>query len=122
MREILSIVIEYIISYALVFFLYYLLFIRKKTKYNKKRVPVELYYLVNLYKLREKDINYKRFIYLTGIVNSFIIVTTYIVLFRLVDGWFWRFICGIVIIVLLIIICYGIIGRYYQKKQNIERR
>ena len=122
MREVFRIIIEYIISFALVFLLYYLLFIRKKTKYNKNKVPVEYYYLVILYKLKEKEIDYKRFMYISGLINTFIIVTTYIVVFKLLDSWFWMFICGIVIIVLLIIICYGILGRYYMKKQNIERR
>ena len=122
MREVFRIIIEYIISFALVFLLYYLLFIRKKTKYNKNKVPVVYYYLVSLYKLKEKEIDYKRFMYISGLINTFIIVTTYIVVFKLLDSWFWMFICGIVIIVLLIIICYGILGRYYMKKQNIERR
>lgn len=122
MREVFSIIIEYIISFALVFLFYYLLFIRKKTKYNKNKVPVEYYYLVSLYKLKEKEIDYKRFMYISGLINTFIIVTTYIVVFKLLDSWFWMLICGIVIIVLLIIICYGILGRYYMKKQNIERR
>ena len=122
MKEILNIMLEYIISYALVFLLYYLLFIRKKTKYNKNKVPVEYYYLVSLYRLKEKEIDYKRFMYISGLINTFIIVTTYIVVFKLLDSWFWMLICGIVIIVLLIIICYGILGRYYMKKQNIERR
>lgn len=122
MKEILNIMLEYIISYALVFLLYYLLFIRKKTKYNKNKVPVEYYYVVSLYGLKEKDINYKRFMYMTLFVNTFIIVTTYIIVFKLLDNWIWMLICGIVIIILLIVICYGIIGRYYQKKQKIERR
>ncbi len=122
MKEILNIMLEYIISYALVFLLYYLLFIRKKTKYNKNKVPVEYYYVISLYGLKEKDIDYKKFMYMTLFVNTFIIVTTYIIVFKLLDNWIWMLICGIVIIILLIVICYGIIGRYYQKKQKIERR
>ncbi len=65
MKEILNIMLEYIISYALVFLLYYLLFIRKKTKYNKNKVPVEYYYVISLYGLKEKDIDYKKFMYMT---------------------------------------------------------
>lgn len=122
MKEILNIMLEYIISYALVFLLYYLLFIRKKTKYNKNKVPVEYYYVISLYGLKEKDIDYKKFMYMTLFVNTFIIVTTYIIVFKLLDNWILMLICGIVIIILLIVICYGIIGRYYQKKQKIERR
>ena len=122
MKEILNIMLEYIISYALVFLLYYLLFVRKKTKYNKNKVPVVYFYVICLYGLKEKDIDYKKFMYMTLFVNTFIIVTTYIIVFKLLDNWIWMVICGIVIIILLIVICYGIIGRYYQKKQKIERR
>ena len=122
MMQILKILLEYIICYALVFLLYYLIFIRKKTKYNKNKVPVEYYYLVSLYGLRQKDIDYKKFMYISGLVNTFIIVTTYIVVSKLLNKWFIQLLCGIVIIILLIIICYGILGRYYQKKQNIEKR
>ena len=64
MMQILKILLEYIICYALVFLLYYLIFIRKKTKYNKNKVPVEYYYILRLYKLSNKDINYKRFMYI----------------------------------------------------------
>ena len=85
MKEILNIMLEYIISYALVFLLYYLLFIRKKTKYNKNKVPVEYYYVISLYGLKEKDIDYKKFMYMTLFVNTFIIVTTYIIVFKLLD-------------------------------------
>ena len=58
MMQILKILLEYIICYALVFLLYYLIFIRKKTKYNKNKVPVEYYYILSLYKLSNKDVNY----------------------------------------------------------------
>ena len=121
MKEILNILLEFIISYTLVFFLYYLFFVRKKTTYNKNKVPVEYYYLVNLYHLNTKNINYKKFIYATAFINSFIISIIYIIIIKLLDKWIWQLICGIVIIILLIIICYGILGRYYQKrgKKNV---
>ena len=113
--------LAYIIAYILVFVLYFFIFVRKKTKYNKNKVPVEFYYLVSLYKLDEKKINYKNFIYSTAFINTFIIVTTYIIVSRLLDKWIWQFLVGIIIIMLLIIICYGILGRYYQKrgKKNV---
>ena len=116
MKEVLSILIDFIVSYVLVFFFYYLLFVRKKTTYNKKKVPVEYYYLVRVYALNEKDINYKKFIYTSAFINTFIIVVTYLVVFHLLSKWLWQLICGIVIIVLLIIIFYGLLGRYYQKR------
>lgn len=122
MMQIIKILLEYIICYALVFLLYYLIFIRKKTRYNKNKVPVEYYYLLSLYGLNQKEVNYKKFMYLSGIVNTFIIVTTYMLVSKLLSKWLLQILCGVVIMALLIIICYGIIGRYYQNKQNKEKR
>ncbi len=116
MKEVLNILLEFIIAYVLVFILYWLLFVRKKTKYNKNRVPVEFYYLVSLYGLDQKKINYKKFIYISALINTFIIVSTYMIISKLLNNWILQLLIGIVIIVLLIIICYGILGRIYQKK------
>lgn len=116
MKELLNILLEFVIAYVLVFILYYLLFVRKKTRYNKNRVPVEFYYLVSLYRLDQKKINYKKFIYISALINTFIIAFTYIVVFKLLNKWIWQLLVSIVIIVLLIIICYGLLGRFYQRK------
>ncbi len=116
MKEALNILLEFIIAYIVVFILYWLLFIRKKTTYDKNKVPVEFYYLISLYRLDQKKINYKKFIYTSAFINSFIIVFTYIIISKLLNKWIWQLLIGIVLIVLLIIICYGILGRIYQKK------
>lgn len=116
MNDVLKVLLEALIAYVLVFILYFFLFVFKKTKYNKTRVPVEFYYLVSLYKLDQKKINYKKFIYDTALINSFIIVFTYMIISKLLHKWIWQLLIGIVIIILLIIICYGLLGKYYQKK------
>lgn len=116
MKEVLYILLEYVIAYVLVFVLYFFIFVRKKTKYDKNKVPVEFYYLVSLYGLEQKKISYKNFIYATAFINTFIIVTTYIVISKLLNNWIWQLLVGIVIIVLMIVIFYGLLGRYYQKR------
>lgn len=116
MKSMLDILLEFFLAYLFVFILYYLVFVMKKTKYNKNRVPVEFYYLVRVYGLDQKKINYKNFIYITAFINSFIIVFTYMIISKLLSKWLWQLLLGIVIIALLIIICYGVLGRYYQKK------
>ena len=103
MKDILKILLEFLIVYIGVFILYWLIFVRKKTKYNPNKVPVEFYYLVSLYRLDQSKINYKKFIYATAFVNTFIIDTTYI-------------------IILLIIILYGLLGRYYQKHGMVSTK
>lgn len=115
MKEVLNILLEFIIVYIGVFILYWLIFVRKKTKYNPNKVPVEFYYLVSLYRLDQSKINYKKFIYATSFINTFIIDATYMVVSKLLNKWGWQLLVGIFVIILLIIICYGILGRYYQK-------
>lgn len=116
MKEVLNILLEYVIAYILVFVLYFFIFVRKKTMYDKNKVPVEFYYLVSLYGLEQKKINYKKFIYETAFINTFIIVTTYIIISKLLDKWVWQLLIGIVLIILMIIICYGLLGRFYRKR------
>ena len=111
-----KVLLEFIICYIVVFILYYLLFIWKKTRYNKNRVPVEYAYLTSLYKIERKDINYKKFLYQSAFINTFIISFTYIIITNLLDKLIWQIISGVVIIVLLIIICYGLLARYYKKR------
>ena len=115
MKEVLNILLEFIIVYIGVFILYWLIFVRKKTKYNPNKVPVEFYYLVSLYRLDQSKINYKKFIYATAFINTFIIDATYMVVSKLLNKWGWQLLVGIFVIILLIIICYRILGRYYQK-------
>lgn len=115
MKVVLNILLEFLIVYIGVFILYWLIFVRKKTKYDPNKVPVEFYYLVSLYRLDQSKINYKKFIYTTAFINTFIIDITYMLISKLLDKWMWQLLIGIFIIILLIIILYGLLGRYYQK-------
>jgi len=110
--------IEYLIVFIIVFFINYFLFIRNKQKYNKNRIPQELYYLKGLYNINIKKVNYKSFVWIYSLINTFIISTTYIIVVTLVNGILWQVIIGIILLVLLIIICYGLLGRYYIWKEG----
>lgn len=109
---------EYLIIFFLIFVLNYFLFVRKKQKYNKNKVPQELYYLKGLYHLNIKKINYKKFVWAYSLINTFIISTTYIIVVRLVKGFILQVVIGIVLLLLLIVICYGLLGRYYIWKEG----
>lgn len=110
--------LEYLLVFIIIFILNYFLFIWKKQKYNKNKIPQELYYLKGLYNINIKKINYKKFVWAYSLINTFIISTTYIVVVRLVNGFIWQIIIGIVLLILLIIICYGLLGRYYMQKEG----
>ena len=117
---VIGIILEYLIVFIIIFIINYFLYIRKKKRLNKNKVPVELYYLVSMYKLDIKKIKYKKFLWIYSFINTFIVSTIYIIVVYLVEGFLWQLLIGTVLLILLIIICYGLLGRYYQKKEGID--
>lgn len=115
-----GVVLEYLIVFIIIFIINYFLYIRKKKRLNKNKVPVELYYLVSMYKLDIKKIKYKKFLWTYSFINTFIVSTIYIIVVYLVKGFVFQLIVGVILLILLIIICYGLLGRYYQKKEGIR--
>ncbi len=117
---ILGVILEYLIVFTIIFIVNYFLYVRKKKRLNKNKMPVELFYLISMYKLDIKKINYKKFLWIYSFVNTFIVSTIYIIVVYLVEGFIWQLLIGMVLLILLIIICYGLLGRYYQKKEGID--
>lgn len=117
---VIGIILEYLIVFIIIFIINYFLYIRKKKRLNKNKVPVELYYLVSMYKLDINKIKYKKFLWIYSFINTFIVSTIYIIVVYLVEGFLWQLLIGTVLLILLIIICYGLLGRYYQKKEGID--
>jgi len=105
-----KILIEYIIVFISVLIVMKII--------NKKTITYELLYLKKKYKIDVKNINEKKLLNTISIVNSFIITTIYIILFYLVKNWILGIIIGVILITLLIIICYGLLGRYYSKERR----
>ena len=114
----LNILFEYMIVFVSVWIIHYFMFVKNKKKYDKKKIPTELLYLQKIYHINPKSINYQKFIYAYSFINTFIISTIYIILMYLLNNWVLRVILGIVLLILMIIICYGILGRYYLKKEG----
>lgn len=113
-----NIFLEYLVVFGIVWLINYFLFVRGNTKYNKKNVPTELLYLKKIYQINIKKINYKNFVYIYTFINSFIMSFIYIVLMYLLDNWILRVVIGVVLLLLMIIICYGLLGRYYLWKEG----
>ena len=118
MNLVTQIIIEILVVFVLVFLLNYFLFVRKNKKLKKDEMPLELVYLSGIYGIDPKKINFRRFQYAYSLINAFIITTTYMLVIYLVKAMIFKIIIGVVILILLIIICYGFLGRYYLWKQE----
>ena len=113
MSTLTKILMETCIVFVLVFLFNYFLFVRKNKKLNKDEMPLELIYLSGIYGIDPKKINFRRFQYAYSLINAFIITTTYMLVIYLIKTMIMKVIIGIILLVLLIIICYGLLGRYY---------
>ena len=113
-----GIFLEYIIVFTLVSIFYYITIRLHYKKYDKNKLPVELIYLKKIYQISVNKENYKSYINILPLVNSFIITTIYITLMYLLNSWILRILIGVVLLILLLIICYGLLGRYYLKKEG----
>ena len=118
----LGVLFEYILVLVILLVINYIFFIRKKQKLDKKRVPIELNYLIRIYGLNVKKINYKKFVWIYNIINAFILSSVYIIVIYLVDGFALQLVFAMILLLLLTIICYGLLGRYYQKKGEKDVR
>ena len=114
----LKIILEYLLVFIAVFIVNYLLFVKKNKRLNKNKVPLELLYLVRVYDLDIKKIKYKKFVWIYSLINTFIISTVYIIMTYLLDKLIMQITIGVILLVLFIIICYGLLGRYYIKKEG----
>lgn len=113
-----QIIIEAAVVFVAIFLFNYIFFVRKNKKLKKDEMPLELIYLSNIYGIDPKKIKYRRFQYTYSLVNSFIITSTYLAVIYLIKTMIMKVIIGIVLLVLLIIICYGLLGRYYLYKEE----
>lgn len=110
--------VEALIVFLIIFLFNYIFFVRKNKKLKKDEMPLELIYLSNIYGIDPKKIKYRKFQYTYSLINAFIITTTYMAVIYLVKTMIMKVVIGIVLLVLLIIICYGLLGRYYLYKQE----
>lgn len=113
-----QVTIETIIVFTLVFLFNYIFFVRKNKKLKKDEMPLELIYLSHIYGINPKKLKYRKFQYTYSLINSFIITSTYLAVIYLVKTMILKVIIGIVLLILLIIICYGLLGRYYLYQQE----
>ena len=116
--------IEFVILYVLcyLFYLFFVILKKKKNKFNSKKLRVEESFLIGKYKIdfkKFKKKEYRNFLHIMALTNSFIISLTFIIV-GVVKGLFFKLLLSVIILVPLILVMYMIIGKYYQKKGLIK--
>jgi len=128
MNVLLGALVEATIIFIIILLFNYFVFVFKNRKLKKDDMPLELIYLSGIYGIDPHKINFKKFQITYCFLNAIIITTTYMLVIYLLENMLLRIIFGIGLLILLIIICYGLLGRYYLyreeklKENNTERK
>ena len=119
--DFLKIIIEFTLTFLVIWLIYYFLII-KKCKKNKQYVPAEVNLILYLYQINYQKID----IYKMTKVVSLITTTILAVIITLMSNFFHNkiivLIFGTIISVLVAIIVYGYVGKYYKSKENQKRK
>ena len=112
-----KVLVSFVISFIIVYLFYYF-FIIKKCKKDKKIVPAEVNLILSLYKIDVKKIDLYQMIKVVSLVTTFVISLIITIIGVFFDSTIIILIFGTLISVVLAIILYRIIGRYYEKISN----
>ncbi len=115
---ILQSLIEFIVGYVVVFLILYFFYYRKNKK-NKKGL-VEIEYLIARFGLKLKKEDIEKMVMPIVLMNTFIIIFTWVFINLLPIDFIWQLCVGFVLVVALIYSIYEIYGRHIAKK--LERR
>ncbi len=121
---------NFLIFFVLIFIIIYLFYILVLNKYRLKKKKYEnmgeLNYLVYKFNLDIQKINRKKLLNIIGFVNAFIISFTGAVVSLIPLNYIFQMIIGFIILLILIYICYELLGRKLVKKglkkENVRRK
>lgn len=107
-------------AFITVYLLYLIFYIIRYKEYDEKKGTIEVVFLIKRYKLDMKKIHYRVFLNIIGLVAAFDIafVSTFITLF--IKNIYLSLIIGGIMLVPVIIITFGFVGKYYVKKGFVK--
>ena len=92
---------------------YFIFVIRRKKYLDRFMVGKEVAYLKKVYKIKIKENDYKRVANLIALSNSFVIALA-VTIVSLFKNIFLQIFIGFACVLVLILICYHIIGKLYK--------
>ena len=115
--NIVKVLIEFVVTFIVVYLFYYI-FVIRKCKKNKKVAPAEVNVILSLYKINIKKINLMQMIYVVSLVTTLILSIIITVIGEFFDNTIIVIIFGTLISLVIAFICYGLIGKHYEKISN----
>lgn len=115
MVEVAKIVLEFIVIFLIVYSGYYLFSYRKLKKYDRKKSPVNIKYLVLRYNLDIVRLGYKRVFKTLMLSDSFIVAFMFTIT-RVIDNVYVRLLVSFILIFPLFAGVYHLVAMYYKKE------
>ena len=109
--------LQFLLVFLIAYFISYIVGFRKLKKFDKRRVPANINYLIVKYKLNIVKLGYKKVYKLLMLCDSFIIAFLFIVTSFIKNIYIRMGLCFLLIFPLFLIV-YSIVGNYYKKKCN----
>lgn len=117
MVEVASTILEFILVFLIIYFGYYLLSYRKLKKYDRKRSPVNIKYLVLRYNIDVVKLGYKRVFKTLMLCDSFIVAFMFTIT-RFIDNIYVRLLVSFILIFPLFAGVYHLVATYYRKESE----
>lgn len=115
MVEVAKIMLEFIVIFLIVYLGYYLFSYRKLKKYDRKKSPVNIKYLVLRYNLDIVRLGYKRVFKALMLCDSFIVAFMFTIT-RFIDNVYVRLLVAFILIFPLFAGVYHLVAMYYKKE------
>lgn len=115
MVEIAKVMLEFITVFLLIYFCYYIFLFKKIKKYDRKKLPVNIKYLVLMYNLDIVRIGYKN-VFKTLMLSDSFIVSFMFTITRFIDNIYIRLLACLLLIFPLFAGVYHIVATYYKKE------
>ena len=117
MVEIAKITLEFIIVFLIVYFGTYLFSFKKIKKFDRKKMPSNIKYLVFKYNVDVVRIGYKKIFKILMLCDSFIVATVFTVT-RFIDNIYIRLFVAFILIFPLFAGVYHLIAMHYKKESE----
>ena len=115
MVELAKIFLEFIIAFLITYFGTFLFFRKKMDKFDKKKMPVNISYLINKYKIDIVRIGYKKVFKTLLLCDAFIVACVFTIT-RFIDNIYIRMITSFFLVFPLFAGVYHLLAMYYKKE------
>ena len=109
--------IVFIVSFVIVFITYFIIYLIKYKKGTIKETK-EVKFLNYKYRVKIKDMSFKRLWFVFALLNAFIISVSGTVCTSLKIGYVWQVLTGFGLLFIMIFLVYGALGKILVRKEK----